>query len=94
MDSLSSTIEKSIGLINQHLELIQNNMGSQTNVADQLRNAGELASIVSILVKAQAAQDTHHGQEAQAQDNQATTEAQKPKKQTSPALQDIFNASE
>lgn len=88
MESLSATVDKTIGLINVYLDLIAANTLTQPNVADQLKTAGELAAIAQILVKAQASQENYNGQEAQ----EETTKTQKTQAQST-NLKDIFNAS-
>jgi len=87
MANLASTLDKTIGLINTYLDLIAANTMAQTNVPDQLKTAGELASIAQILTKAQASQENYNGQEAP----EETTKTQKAQAQST-NLKDIFNA--
>ena len=89
MESLSSTIDKTIGLVNGQLDLIARNTTNQTNIADQLRTASELAGILQILTKAQASQENYNGQAAQ-ETQEEQTKIQKTQPQSS-TLKDIFN---
>jgi hypothetical protein len=90
MDSLSSTIDKTIGLVNVYLDLIVQNTNAQTNVSDQLTTASKLSDIVQILIKAQASQETSYGQEAQ---EETTTKGKISASQKGSTLKDIFSDS-
>lgn len=86
MKQLNNLIITTLGMIEYQLQLIADSQKGQTNIADQLVTATELAGILQTLSKIQAQQLLQEGS-----DGEKETQGQSKKQTKAQELENIFN---